>query len=129
MPTEPVVPSEPAATEPVTTDVPASEPDSVETPSTEGGGVIAPLVADPTNSIAIDKTNTADGEPAGDGGTVEPGDSYTYNFLASCSSINVDCVNLTVVDTFPADVIVDESTVPPTSAASARSPMTPPPGP
>jgi uncharacterized repeat protein (TIGR01451 family) len=67
---------------------------------------------DPTNTISIDKTNTADGEPARDDTTAEPGDSYTYNFLASCSSINVDCVNLTVVDTFPADVTVNVSTIP-----------------
>ena len=75
-----------------------------------GGGIL--LTPDPTGTIAIDKTNTADGEPAGDGGTVQPGDSFTYNFLASCSNINVDCVNLTVVDTFPAGVVVDESTIP-----------------
>lgn len=74
--------------------------------------VVVFLTPDPTNTISIDKTNTADGEPARDGGTVEPGESYTYNFLASCSNINLDCVNLTVVDTFPADVIVDVASLP-----------------
>lgn len=88
---------------------------AVPTPSKVGGPVVL-LTPDPTNTIAIDKTNTADGEPASDGGTVQPGDVYTYNFTASCSSINVDCVNLTTVDTFPADVVVDESTIPPSIA-------------
>jgi uncharacterized repeat protein (TIGR01451 family) len=86
----------------VTVDVPV--------PETTEGDVIIFLTPDPTNTIAIDKTNTADGEPAGDDTTIQPGESYTYNFLASCSNITVNCVNLTVVDTFPADVIVDAST-------------------
>lgn len=70
---------------------------------------LAAFTSDPTNSIAIDTTNTAGGVPPGDDTTAQPGDSYTYNITASCSDIVTDCVNLTVVDTFPAGVIIDKT--------------------
>lgn len=72
----------------------------------------SPLTSDPTGTISIDKVNTADGSPGGDSGTVQPGESFTYDFVASCSNIEVDCVNLTVTDTFPDQLVVDESTLP-----------------
>ncbi len=108
--------SEPSA--PGSTDVPVDSSATTEPETTDGGPVIF-LTPDPTNTITIDKTNTADGEPARDGTSAQPGDSWTYNLLASCSNINVDCVNLTVVDTFPADVIVDESSFAGTNATCA----------
>jgi uncharacterized repeat protein (TIGR01451 family) len=112
----PASPSPPSATvvpPPTTTDPPAAE-------AAPDPGVVAQATSDPSNTISIDKTNTADGEPARDDTTAQPGDSYTYNFLASCSNINVDCVNLTVVDTIPSDVVVDESTIP-SSIAGLRT--------
>jgi hypothetical protein len=35
------------------------------------------VTPDPTNTISIDKTNTADGESARDNTAAQPGDSYT----------------------------------------------------
>lgn len=98
----------PAAMEPTTTTTPIVTTTAAS--STPGPSIL--LTPDPTMTISIDKTNTADGDPPGDGGTVEPGDPYTYNFEATCSNINVDCVDFMVVDTFPTDVVVDESTIP-----------------
>ncbi len=106
--TDPAAPDEPSTTASGGDDPVAAAAEDTSTTTSEPEFVIL-LTPDPTNTIAIDKTNTADGQPARDDTTAQPGDSYTYNLFASCSSINVDCVNLRVVDTFPADIVVDES--------------------
>src|SRR5690606_6800238 len=62
--------------------------------------------------IGVDKTNSAGGETVLDRGVVQPGDSFDYMIQATCSSIDEDCVDLTVVDTFPSDWIVQEGTIP-----------------
>lgn len=61
---------------------------------------------DPTNSILVDKTNSAGGETILERGQVQPGATFEYEIRAACTSITADCVNLTVTDTFPAGVEV-----------------------
>ena len=81
-------------------------------PAETGGPPIIFLDADPTGSISVDKTNTADGSPPSDTGTAEPGDSFTFHFQVDCSNPIEDCVDYTFTDTFPPEVEVDESTLP-----------------
>lgn len=68
----------------------------------------APVVAqeEPQSTIQVVKGNSLGGEP------VQPGDQFDYQFSLTCSSINVDCVDFTFTDSFPPDVVVDESSLP-----------------
>ena len=99
---------------PDTTEAPVeSTPTESSEPTATSEPTIGALDADPTGSISVDKTNTADGSPATDIGTAEPGDSFTFHFQLDCSNPIEDCVNYTFTDTFPPELVVDESTLPP----------------
>ena len=73
---------------------------------------VTQATADPTGTISVDKTNSVGGETIADRGHIQPGDSFDYQLAVTCSSINQDCVHFQVVDTFPAGVVVDASTIP-----------------
>lgn len=111
----PATPTTGDSTTTSTTQEPGASTSTSPATTTEPPFVIL-LTPDPTNTIAIDKVNTADGEPARDDTSAQPGDVFTYDLVASCSSINVDCVDLTVIDAFPAEVVVDESSICPSIA-------------
>ncbi|MFZ1491603.1 MAG: DUF5979 domain-containing protein, partial [Ilumatobacteraceae bacterium] len=89
----------------VDTTAPANETTTTTSPVVDN-------ISDPTGTISIDKTNSAGGETEGDRGIVEPGDSFDWQIQVTCSSIEEDCVDVLVVDTFPAGLVVDPSTIP-----------------
>ena len=88
-----------AATEPpADTTVAAPE----EGPAGEPDPPVVPfLVADPTRTISIDKTNTADGEPARRRHHSAARRLLHLQLPGVLLEHQVDCVDLTVVDTFP----------------------------
>ena len=110
-PTTPPEPTEPIATEAVTTDPDVSAPPASDVPETTEGDVTQ-LTPDLTNSIAIDKTNTADGSPASDTGSAEPGETFTFHFQLDCLNSTEGCLNYTFTDAFGPELTIDRSTLP-----------------
>lgn len=89
----------------------ATPPGSADQPPTTGprpgaaerrsnAKAVAPAALDPS-VVAITKTASAP--------EVNAGDSFSYQLTPSCSGLTTGCVGMTVTDTIPTDLVVDEA--------------------